>query len=83
MYLTFNYLFTKSFFTTQLVYTFLAQILHTFDKHNPSECQCSDFPLLALKFATLLISFFKQKVRFSSKFGSLFSVMKDNSSVPF
>ena len=30
-----------------------------------------------------LISFFKQKVNFSSKFGSLFSVMRDNCSVLF
>ena len=42
-----------------------------------------DFPLPELKFTKFLMSFFKQKVSFSSKCGSLFSVMRDNSSVLF
>ena len=41
------------------------------------------FPLLALKFSKFLTPFFKQKLSFSSKFGSLFSVMRDNSPVLF
>ena len=70
----------KLFFPTQLVSIILAQTLHTFHKNIPSKYKFSDFPLLELKFIKFLMSFFKQKVRFSSKFGSLFSVMRDNSS---
>ena len=62
---------------------FLAQTLHTFNKSSPSKCKFSDFPLLALKFTKFLMSFFKQKVSFTSKFGSLFSVIRDNCSVFF
>ena len=65
----------KSFFTTQLVCIFLAQTLHTFDKCSPSKWKFPDFPLLALKFTKFL--------SFSLKFDSLFSVMRDHSSVPF
>ena len=72
-----------SFFTTQLICIIVAQRLHTFDKNIPSECRFSDFPLPELKFIKFLMSFFKQKVSFSSKCGSLFSVMRDNSSVLF
>ena len=44
----------------------------------------SDFRMLALKFTKFLMSFFKQKRSFYPKFsGSLFSVMRDNSSVLF
>ena len=73
----------KSFFTTQLLCTFLAQTLHTFYKSCPSKCKFSDFPLLESKFTNFLMSFFKQQVSFSSKFVSFFSVMRDNSSVLF
>ena len=58
------------FFTTQLLRIFLAQTLHTFYKSSPSKCRFSDFPLLALKLTKFHMSFFKQKVSFSSKFGS-------------
>ena len=68
------------FFTTQLVCIILAQTLH---KNIPSKYKFSDFPLLKLKFIKFLMSFFKQKASLSSKFGSLFSVMRDNSSVLF
>ena len=93
--ITFNYLCENSpnslchfwnlklFFTTQLLYIFLAQTLHTFYKNSPSKCKFLDFPLLVLKFTKFLMSFFKQKFRFSSKFGSFFSVMRDHSSVFF
>ena len=47
-----------------------------FSRHN----SFSDFPLLALKFTKFLMSFFTEKVSFPSKFGSLFSVMRDSSS---
>ena len=60
----------------QLLCIFLAQTLHTLYKNTPSECKFSDFPLLALKFTKFLRLFFKQEVSFSSKFGSLFSVME-------
>ena len=72
-----------SFFTTQLVCIIVAQTLHTFDKNIPSKCKFSDFPLPELKFIKFLMSFFKQKVSFSSKCGSLSSVMRDNSSALF
>ena len=54
----------KSFFTTQLLWIFLAQTLHTFHKSSPSKCKFLDFPLLGLKFTKLLMSFFKQKASF-------------------
>ena len=56
---------------------FLAQTLHTFYESSPSKCKFSDFPLLALKLTKLLMSFLKQKVSFSSKFASLFSIMRE------
>ena len=55
---------------------FLAQTLRTLYKNTPSKCKFSNFPQLALKFTKFLRLFFKQKVSFSSNFGSLFSVMK-------
>ena len=89
IYLTFNYLFTKllnslcHFWNHLFLCIFLAQILHTLDKSSSSKCKFSHFPLLALKFTKFLKSFFKQKVSFSSKFGSFFSVMTHKSSVLF
>ena len=68
---------------TQLACIILAQTLHTFDKNIPSKCKFSDFSLLELKFIKFLMSFFKQKMSFYSKFGSLFSVMRDKSSALF
>ena len=62
---------------------FLAQTLHTFYESSPSKCKFSDFPLLWLKCNKFLMSFFKQKVSFSSKFGSFSSVERDNSSIIF
>ena len=91
-YLTFNYLCENSpnylchyitFYNTTPLYFFLAQTLHNFYKSSPSKCKFLDFLLLGLKFTKFLMSFFKQKVSFSSMFGSLFSVMRDNSSVLF
>ena len=41
------------------------------------------FLLLKLKLIKLLVSFFKERVGFSLNFGSLFSIMRDNSSVLF
>ena len=73
----------KSFFTTQLLCMFLAQTLHIFQKSTTSKWKFSDFSLLRLKFTKFLMLFFKWKVSFSSKFGSFFSVMRDNSSVLF
>ena len=73
----------ESFFTTQFLCIFLAQTFHTFYKSSPSECRFSDFTLHALKFTKFLMSFFKQKVSFSSMFGPLFSVMRDHSSSLF
>ena len=58
-------------------------MLHTFDEAVPSKCKFSDFSLIKLKFIKFLVSFFKQKVSFSFNFGSLFNVMRDNSSVLF
>ena len=71
---------TISYFSACLHYF---SSLHTLDKNIPRKFKFSDFPLLELKFIKVLMSFFKQKVCFSSKFGSLFSVMTDNSSALF
>ena len=46
---------------------FLAQTLHTFYKSSPSKCIVSDFPLLALKFTEVLMSFFQTKSHFFFK----------------
>ena len=73
----------KSFFTTQLACIFLGQTLHTFGKNIPCKFKSSDFPLLELKFTKFLMSLFEQKVSFSSKLGSLFSVMRHKSSSLF
>ena len=54
----------NSFFATQLLYIFLAQTSHTFDKSSPLKCKFSDFPLLALKFTKFLMSFLKPIVSF-------------------
>ena len=70
------------FYDTTCLYI-VAQTLHTFDKNIPSKFKFSDFPLPELKFIKFLMSFFKQKVSPSSKCGSLFSVMRDNSSALF
>ena len=73
----------KSFFAIQLLCIFLDQTLHTFHKSISSRCKFSGFPLLVLKFTKFLMWYLKQKVSFSSKFGSLFSVMTDHSSILF
>ena len=78
-----SFLNHKSFFSTKLPCIFWFSKLDTFGKSSPWKCKFSDFPLLVLKFTKFLLSFFKQKVSFSSKFWSLFSVMRDNSNVFF
>ena len=73
---TFSSNFSCHFWNYKSFLTIVAQTLLAFDKSSPSKCIFSDFSLLALIFSKLLMSFFKQKVRFSSKFGgSLFSVI--------
>ena len=76
-------LFSTTVQIHQIPYAIFVTISHfsyfTFDKNIPSKCKFSDFPLLELKFSKLLMSFFKQKVSLSSKFGPFFSVMRDNS----
>ena len=62
---------------------FLAQTSHTFCKSSPSKRKFSDFPLPTLRFTKFLMSFFKQKNSFSSKFACFSRVMRDNSSVLF
>ena len=68
----------KSFFTKKLLCIFFSSSITYF---RPSKCKFSDLPLLALKFTKFVMLFFKQKVSFPSKLGSIFSIMKDNSSV--
>ena len=60
---------------------FLAQTSHTYEKYS-IKVRIFRFSTARVKIHQIL-SFFKQKVSFSSKFGSLFSVMRDNSSVLF
>ena len=57
--------------------------LDTFDKNIPSKGKGSDFSLLEWKLIKFVMSFFTQKVSFSLNFGSLFSFLKDKSSVLF
>ena len=73
----------QSFLSTHFLCISLAQTLHTFYKSSPSTYKFSDFPLLGSKFTKFLMSFFKQNVSFSLKFGSFFSVMKGNFSILF
>ena len=84
----FNYLFTKllmSFLKPLVIFRsttplyFYSSNITNFDKSSPSKCKFSN----SLKFTKFLMSFFKEKVRFSFKFGALFIVMRDNSSVHF
>ena len=74
---------TISHFSRQNASVLKAPTLNTFDKSSSLKWKCSDFPLLTSKFTKFLMSFFKQKVSFSSKFGSLFSVMIGSSCAPF
>ena len=67
-----------SFLKTWVIFhssvSLLAQTLHTFHNSSPSRCKFS-----TAQFTKFLMSFFKYKVSFSSKFRSCFSAMKDNS----
>ena len=51
----------NSFFTTQLVYIVLAQMLHTLNKNIPSKWKFSEISVLKLKFIKFLMPFFKEK----------------------
>ena len=73
----------KSFFTTQLLCIFLDETLHNFKKNIPSKCKFPDFRLLELKFMKFVMSFLEPIGSFSLNFASLFSVMRDISSVLF
>ena len=70
------------FYDTLHLYFFSSKITY-FQQNSPSKRKFSDFSLLELKFTKLLMSFFKQKGSFSSKFESLLSVMGDNLPVFF
>ena len=61
----------------------LAENLYAIDKSSTSKCKFSDLPLLALKFSKFVMSFLEPRVGCSSNFVSLFSVMRDDSSVLF
>ena len=67
----------------QFFCAFLAESLYAIDKSSTPKCKFSDLPLLAFKFTKLLMSFLEPRVSFSSKFASLFSFMRQNSSLPF
>ena len=69
--------------TFETISHFSRQRCILFTKNIPSKCKFSDFSLFKLKFTKLLISFFKQEVSLSLICKSLFSVMRDNSSVLF
>ena len=75
-----SFLKPKAIFSgTAPLYFFSSNITYFLQKYP----RLSDFSLLESKFTKFLMSFFKQKISFSSKFGSFFSVMRDNSSVLF
>ena len=58
---------------------FIAETLSAINKRNTSKCTFLDFCLLTWKLTKFLMSFFKQKVSYFSKF----CIMRDNSSVLF
>ena len=74
--------------TTQVLLNFWI-ILHchdtfsTLEKRIPSKSQFWDFQVLRWKFTIFIMSFSKPQVSFSSNFASLFSAIKDNSSILF
>ena len=57
----------KSFFTTQLVYIIVSQVLHTFDKNIPLKAKFSGFSLLMLKFIKISHVIFQTKSEFFFK----------------
>ena len=62
----------------------LAQTSYTLNKNSPSKWNFWTFQWLGrLKFTKFLMSYLKSQVSFSLNFASLFSVMRDNSSVLF
>ena len=71
-----HFLNYKSFLTTESLYIFLIQTLHTFYKSSPSKWKLSDLPLLILKFTKFLMSFLETRISYSSNFASLFSFMR-------
>ena len=58
---------------------FIAETLSAINERNTSKCTFLDFCLLTWKLTKFLMSFFKQKVSYFSKF----CIMRDNSSVLF
>ena len=54
-----------------------------FEQKESFEVNFSGFYVVGWKFTKFVMSYLKLKVSFSLKFGSLFNVMRDNSSVPF
>ena len=54
-----------------------------FGQKEPVEVKFSDFWVVGWKFTKFLMSYLKPQVSFSLNFASLFSVMRDNSSVLF
>ena len=68
------------FHDTTPLYFFFAQTLHVL---STKVVQIFRLSTAWVEVHQILITFFKQKVSFSSKFGSIFSVMRDNSSVLF
>ena len=72
----------RSFLMTQLLCIFLAQILHILDKSSPSKCNFQTFCSSRYN-SPNSTSCFKWKVSFSSKFGWLFVIPRDNSFVLF
>ena len=63
-----------SHFSQQNSSVFFSSNITYFRQSSLSKSKCSVFPPLALKFTKFLMSVFKQKASFSSKFGLLFSV---------
>ena len=74
---------TISHFSRHNSSVFFSSNITYFLQKQPIKVRIFRFPLLWLKFTKFLMSFFKQKVSFSSKFESFFSVMRHNSSVLF
>ena len=67
---------------TTLLYFFSSNLIY-FRQKEPIKVKFSDFWVVGWTFTKFLMSYLKPQVSFSLNFASLFSVMRDNSSVFF
>ena len=75
-------IFETNFHDTTRLHYFSSHITYFWQKY-PIKVQIFRFFTIELKYIKFLMSFFTQKVSLSPKFGSLFSVIRNNFSVLF